>query len=246
MALSKIVFKPGINRDQTNYASEGGWYDCDKIRFRSGFPEKIGGWEVQTLEAYVGAARAIFPWISSTGAEITAIGTNEKIYLVVSSNLIDITPIRVTYTSASTPSTDNCFATTDTSTTVTITITAHGAIEGDYVTFSGVVGFAGIPTGDFNKEFKVFNVTTNTFDITVNTAATSTVSTGGGTAITAAFQINIGNNNVTAGYGWGAGTWGRGAWGSGTSTPIYQPARLEFFQNFNDSLLFNISGEDIY
>lgn len=246
MALSKIVFKPGINRDQTNYASEGGWFDCDKIRFRSGFPEKIGGWIVQTLSPYVGSARALFPWIASNGQEITAVGTNEKIYLVVSSNLIDITPIRITYNSGSSPSTDNCFATTDTSTTVTVTITAHGATEGAYVTFSGVVGFAGIPSGDFNKEFKVFNVTTNTFDITVDTAATSTVASGGGTAIVAAFQINIGNDNVIVGYGWSAGSWGRGGWGSGTTIPIYQPARLEFFQNFNNDLMFNIQGGDIY
>jgi len=246
MALSKLVFKPGLNRDQTNYASEGGWYDCDKIRFRSGFPEKIGGWVVQTLEAYEGVARAIFPWTTSTGSQVTAVGTNEKIYLVVSSNLIDITPIRATYNSGTTPSTDNCFATTNGSAVVTVTITAHGATEGSYVTFSGVVGFAGIPSGDFNKEFKISNVTSSTFQITVATSATSTVATGGGTSIVAAFQINIGNNNVTAGYGWSAGTWGRGSWGSGTTTPVFQPARLVFFQNFNNDLLFNISEGAIY
>jgi hypothetical protein len=243
MALSKLVFKPGINRDQTNYASEGGWYDCDKIRFRSGFPEKIGGWIVQTFNAYVGAARAVFPWITSTGQELTAIGTNEKIYIVVSSNLIDITPIRVTFVS---PATNNCFATTDTSTTVTVTITAHGATEGSYVTFSGAVAVGGVTAPNLNKEFKVYDVTTNTFKITVATPATSTVASGGGTTIVAAFQINIGNDNVTAGYGWGAGTWGRGTWGSGTTTPVFQPARLEFFQNFNNDLLFNIQGGDIF
>ncbi len=245
MALSKLVFKPGINRDQTNYASEGGWYEMDKVRFRSGFPEKIGGWTVQTLNSYVGAARAIYPYIASNGQQITALGTNEKIYLVVSSNLIDITPIRATYTHSTSPTTDDCFDTTNGSGTVTVTITAHGAIDGDYVTFSGVVGFAGIPAGDFNKEFKVKNVTANTFDIDVATVATSTA-TGGGINITAAFQINIGNNNVTAGYGWGTGTWGRGSWGSGTTTPIYQPARLVQFQNFNDSVIFNIEGGSIY
>lgn len=247
MALSKLVFKPGLNRDQTNYASEGGWYDCDKIRFRSGFPEKIGGWTVQTLQQYVGAARAIYTWITADGSQITALGTNEKIYLVVSSNIIDITPIRVTYTNASPTAgfTNNCFTTTNGSTTVTVTLTAHGAVDGAYVTFSGVVGFAGIPSGDFNKEFKISNVTINTFDITVATPATSGA-TGGGTNITAAFQINPGNNNVTAGYGWGTGTWGRSTWGSGTTTPIYQPARLVFFQNFNDDLMFNIRGGDIY
>jgi hypothetical protein len=246
MPLSKLVFKPGANLDQTNYASEGGWREMDKVRFRSGFPEKIGGWIVQTLEAYVGAARAIFPWITSTGQELTAVGTNEKIYVVVSSNVIDITPLRITYTSATTPSTNNCFATTNTSTTVTVTITAHGATEGAYVTFSGASAVGGVPAGDLNKEFKISNVTTNTFQITVATPATSTVASGGGTSITAAFQINIGNDNVTAGYGFGAGTWGRGTWGSGTTTPVFQPARLEFFQNFNNDLLFNIQGGDIY
>lgn len=246
MALSKLVFKPGINRDQTNYASEGGWYEMDKVRFRSGFPEKIGGWTVKTLTPYVGAARAIYPWIASNGQQITALGTNEKIYLVVSSNIIDITPIRATYTHSTTPSTDNCFWTTNGSTTVTVHITAHGAVNGDYVTFSGATAVGGILAADLNKEFKVSNVTTNTFDITVASAATSTVNGGGGIAITAAFQINIGNYNVTAGYGWGAGAWGRGTWGSGTTTPVYQPARLETFQNFNDNLIFNINGGDIY
>ena len=246
MALSKLVFKPGINRDQTNYASEGGWFDCDKIRFRSGFPEKIGGWTVQTFQQYVGAARAIYPWITSTGQEITAVGTNEKIYVVVGTNLIDITPIRVTYTNSTSPSTANCFATTNGSTTVTVTITAHGATEGSYVTFSGAVAVGGVLAANLNREFKVFNVTANTFQITVANAATSTVAAGGGTAITAAFQINIGNNNVTAGYGWGAGTWGRGTWGSGTTSPEFQPARLQFFQNFNNDLLFNVNGSFIY
>ena len=246
MALSKLVFKPGINRDQTNYASEGGWYDCDKIRFRSGFPEKIGGWTVQTLVPYVGAARSLFPWIASDGASITAVGTNEKIYLVVSSNLIDITPIRQTFTSATLSSTDDCFATTDTSNVVTVNITAHGGTTGSYVTFSGAVDIGGVPASDLNKEFKIQNATINSFDIVVDTPATSTVAAGGGTAITAAFQINVGNFNVTAGYGWGTGTYGRGTWGSGTTTPIYQPARLIDFQNFNNDLIFNIDGGRIY
>lgn len=246
MALSKIVFKPGINRDQTNYASEGGWYSCDKIRFRSGFPEKIGGWLVQTLAPYVGVARAVYPWITASGAELTAVGTNEKIYLVVSSNLIDITPIRYTFTHSTTPSTDNCLWAVSGSTTVTVHLTAHGCVTGDWVTISGATTFAGIPAVDLNKEFKISNVTTNTFDITVATAATSTVNGGGGTAISIAAQINVGNNNVTAGYGWGAGVWGRGSWGSGTTTPVYQKARLVFFQNFNDDLIFNINGSDIY
>ena len=264
MPLSKLVFKPGINRDQTNYASEGGWFDGDKIRFRSGFPEKIGGWIVQTFNPYAGVARAIFSWITSTGAALIALGTNEKIYVVASSNLIDITPIRATFTA---PATNNCFATTNTSTRVVVTIAGHGAINGDYVTFSGVVDpIGGVPAADFNKEFKITLIDVNSFSIVVNTPATSTATgpdvivsgTGwgvsewgipvwnGNSSVTAAFQLNIGNNNVTFGYGWGAGAWGRDSWGSGTTTSLFQSARLVFFQNFNNDLLFNIQGGDIY
>ena len=246
MSLSKMVFKPGINKDQTNYASEGGWYDCDKIRFRSGFPEKIGGWVVSSQSPYVGAARALYSWIASDGNSIIAVGTNKKIYLLVSSNLIDITPIRATFSS---PATNNCFSTTSGSRTVLVSIGGHAAEDGDYVIFSGVVGFAGIPDADFNTEFVVSNSTTGTFEITVATPATSTT-TGGGTAIVADFLISGGNDNVSAGYGWGTGAWGglsppRG-WGTGTTTPIFQPARLIFFQNFNNDLMFNIRNGPIY
>jgi len=318
MALSKLVFKPGINRDQTNYASEGGWFDCDKIRFRSGFPEKIGGWVVQnTNTRYVGDARALYSWISTDGNQIIAVGTSKKIYLLVSTNLYDITPLRVTYTSATTPSTNNCFATTSGSSTVTVTLAGHGAEPGGYVTFSGAVAVGGIAAQSLNREYEILTTTTNTFTIdvgdfvgtgsisgttmtitavtsgsfavgdpvtgtgvtantyitafltgeggvgtytvnnsqtitsrTLTSRATSTVASGGGTAITAAFQINIGNNSVTAGYGWGVGDWGGEtpprAWGTGADEPEFQPARLVFFQNFNNDLMFNIRDNAIY
>lgn len=284
MPLSKLVFKPGINRDQTNYASEGGWFDGDKIRFRSGFPEKIGGWVVQTFNAYVGVARALFPWITATGAALTAIGTNEKIYVVTSSNLIDITPIRATFTS---PATTNCFNTTIGSSTVVVNIANHGAINGDYVTFSGVVdSIGGIPASGFNNEFEITVINSDSFSIVIDIPATAWGGSGwgisvwngnpsvatstaigpgsifftsgwglsewgisvwnGNVSVLAEFQLNSGNNNVTGGSGWSAGTWGRDSWSSGTTTPIFEPARLVFFQNFNDDLLFNIQGEDIY
>ena len=154
MPLSKLVFKPGINKDQTNYASEGGWFDMDKVRFRSGYPEKIGGWQVQTFEQYVGEARLLFPWGLTTGSSLLCIGTNEKIYVTAGTTLYDITPIRITYTNGTTPSTANCFATTNGSTTVTVTITGHGADEGSYVTFSGAVAVGGVTAPNLNKEFK--------------------------------------------------------------------------------------------
>ena len=237
MALTKLVFKPGINRDQTNYASEGGWYECDKIRFRSGYPEKIGGWQVQTFSPYAGVARQLFTWATTDGSQLIAVGTDEKIYVVAGTNVIDITPIRATFTS---PATNNCFSTTNGAKTVVVTITAHGAIDGDYVTFSGVVGpIGGIPAVDLNKEFKLTFIDANSFSITVATTATSTVASGGGTTITAAFQFNTGYGTTTAGYGWGTDTWGENAWGAGSDNPIFFPARLVFFDNFNNDLIFN-------
>ena len=240
--LSKLAFKPGINRDQTNYASEGGWYDMDKVRFRSGYPEKIGGWVVGTETPYVGEARAVLPWSTTDGGVPIAIATNEKIYIAIGGNLNDITPIRATLVS---PATNNCFTTANGSNVVTVNITAHGAVEGDWVTFSGAVAVGGILAAELNLEFKIYNVSANSFQITVASNASSTA-TGGGTAISAAFQINIGNAFTTVGYGWGAGTWGRGTWGSGTTVPVYTPARLIFLNNFNNDLIFNIEGGDIY
>jgi hypothetical protein len=243
MPLSKLVFKPGVNRDQTNYASEGGWFDMDKVRFRSGYPEKLGGWLVQTFQQYVGEARLLFPWALTTGTSILCIGTNEKIYVTTGTTLYDITPIRQTFT---TTATDNCFGTTNGSTTVLVTIVGHGADEGSYVTFSGAVAVGGVTAPNLNKEFKISNVTSNTFTITVASAATSTVASGGGTAISAAFQINIGYANVTAGYGWGTGTWGRGTWGSSSTTPVFNDARLYSADNFNNDLIFNVADGSIY
>jgi hypothetical protein len=239
MALTKLVFKPGINRDQTNYAAEGSYYECDKIRFRSGYPEKIGGWVVQTFSPYIGSARQLFSWATTDGSQLIAVGTNEKIYVVAGTNVIDITPIRATYDNSTTPSTNNCFSTTINSTTVLVTINTHGATEGAYVTFSGAVAVGGVTAPNLNKEFKISNVTTNTFTITVAAPATSTVASGGGTGITAAFQINIGFATTTAGYGWGTDAWGDNGWGAGSNNPIFFPARLLFFDNYNNDLIFN-------
>lgn len=246
MPLSKLVFKPGVNRDQTDYSSEGGWYSMDKVRFRSGFPEKFGGWTVKTFEDYVGSARSIFTWTTTTGSSLIGVGTNEKMYINSGTELYDITPIRVTYTSTTVPSSDNCFQTTSGSNSVEILNIISGLQDGDWVTFSGVTtAVGGVPAADFNKEFKVVYIG-NTPTITVATTASSTATSTGNTAITAAFQINIGYPVVTAGYGWGAGPWSRGTWGSGSTIPVFFPARLEFQDNNINDLIFNISAGDIY
>lgn len=243
MPLQRLQFKPGVNRDQTNYAGEGGYYECDKIRFRSGFPQKLGGWLRYGVFTLAGVCRQMYNYISTNSDNIMCLGTSEKAYLEVGGNLIDITPLRATF---STPDTDNCFNTTDTSTTVRVTIISHGALDGDWVTFSGVVGpVNGIPASELNAEFKIVYIDQDNFDITVTTPATSTGS-GGGTAIDAEFQINIGSPTGTVGYGWGAGGWSRGTWGSGTITPLYIPQRDWFFDNFDNNAVMNIRQGPIY
>lgn len=251
--LSKLVFKPGINRDQTNYASEGGWYDCDKIRFRSGYPEKIGGWTVSNFTQYEGVCRSLFPYSVSDGAQLLGIGTNNQIYVQYGTSLANITPVR---DSVITPASDNCVGTTDDTSTITITITSHGANVGDYVQISGATGpVGGIPASEINGIHQIETVpTANTFTFTVTSTATSTT-TGGGTSIVVDFKIYPGNESVTGGFGWGAGAWNTGAWGRGGDTPIFLPARLIFQERFNDgitfmdALFFNVrdaSGSELY
>jgi len=242
MALQKLQYRPGLNRDQTNYSNEGGWYECDKVRFRSGYPQKIGGWLRYGLFVVQGVCRQMFNWITTATDNYLALGTSKKLYIESGQTLYDITPIRQTSTS---PATNNCFTTVNGSKTVTVAITSHGAIDGDYVAFSGATAVGGITAPNLNTEFIITYVDSNSFKITAATAATSSA-TGGGTGITAKFQISVGNNNAVAGYGWGAGAWGRGAWGSGSSSPIYLAQRDWFLQNFDNDLVANIRSGVIY
>jgi hypothetical protein len=240
--LQKLQFRPGLNRDQTNYSNEGGWFECDKVRFRSGYPQKMGGWLRYGTVSIVGICRQMFNWITTALDNYLALGTSKKLYIEAGQTLYDITPVRQTFT---TTATDNCFTTVNGSKTVTVTIVAHGASDGDYVIFSGATAVGGITAPNLNTEFIVDRVTANTFTITAATAATSGAS-GGGTAITAAFQISVGNDNASYGYGWGAGAWSRGAWGSGSATPIVVPQRDWFIQNFDNDMVANIREGTIY
>ena len=242
MPLQKLQFRPGLNKDQTNYSNEGGWYECDKVRFRSGYPQKIGGWLRYGLFTVVGVCRQMFNWITTSSDNYLALGTSKKLYIEAGQTLYDITPIRATFVS---PATNNCFTTTNGSNTVTVTISSHGAADGSYVTFSGAVAVGGITAPNLNTEFIVSYVDANSFRITTATAATSGAS-GGGTSISAAFQINVGNDIAAAGYGWGAGAWSRLAWGSGASAPVFDAQQDWFLQNFDDDLVANIRNGPIY
>jgi hypothetical protein len=255
MALSKLVFKPGVNRDQTNYASEGGWYETQLVRFRSGFPEKFGGWTVTNLNAYTDVARSIFSWSVTDGSSLLGIGTNSRVYVGSGTSLYDITPIYATYTTSTIPDTDNCIGTTNGSKTVTVTLAGNGATTGTYVTLSGIVGptIGGIPVSEMNTTVQVTALDANTFTFEATTTATSTTTGQGGTGITVVVYMPGGFPITTAGYGWGTSTWGRGVWGSGSTLPVSQPARLIFMDKFNNDLLFNVqydsisgAGGDIY
>jgi hypothetical protein len=202
MTLAKLQFKPGINRDKTNYSQEGGWYSCDKIRFRQGFPEKIGGWEVQNFNTYTGSGRSLYSYNTLTGDRVFGVGTEQKMHIFAGTTIYDITPLRVTYATGTSPSTDNCFQTDGSTTTVTVNLTGHGAVDGDWVTFSGSAAVGGVPASELNAEHQVTFVTSNILTFSVTTASTSVVSAGGGTSIIAAFQWNVGYSNIRLWYGY--------------------------------------------
>jgi hypothetical protein len=246
MAFIKLQFKPGVNRDQTDYSNEGGWYECDKIRFRSGYPEKLGGWVKATPRTFIGTCRQMWNWVTTFTDDFLAVGTDEKVYIEVGGYFYDITPIRTT---VSTTNSDNCVYTTNGSRTVTITtVTATNAVAGAYVQISGVSGaVGGIPASELNANHRITSVISGfSFTIEVATAATSTVTGGGGTAIVVQMEINPGNAITVYGYGWGVGTWGRNAWGLGADQPIVLPQRDWWFDNFDNDLVMNIRNGEGY
>ena len=236
----KLQFKPGVNRDQTDYSNEGGWYECDNIRFRSGYPEKLGGWVKSTPTAFLGVCRQMWNWITTFSDNLLAIGTNEKLYIGVAGSYYNITPLRSTMVS---PNTNNCINTTNGSRTVVVNLgAAHGAATNSYVQISGVSSaVGGIPAAELNSNYKITVIDADSFSFVVTTAATSTVASAGGTAIIIQFEIEPGNNITVEGYGWGVGTWGRDTWGLGSSgSPVFLPQRDWWFDNFDNDLVANI------
>lgn len=235
MPLKALKFQAGIRKNSTSYANEGSWYDCDKIRFRSGQVEKLGGWQRVSAEEYLGVCRLLFPWSTLAGDAYMAVGTNLKFYVSSGDAYYDITPLRGTATL------NNPFDTTDTSTTVTVHDTAHGCGTGDFVTFSGASAVGGLT---LNNEYQVTVVDADTYTITASSAATSTVVGGGGAAVTADYQVNIGPETSIPLTGWGSGTWGSGTWGVGSTDAI--ALQLWNAANFGEDLVFGPRGGTLY
>lgn len=243
MPLKKLVFKPGVNRENTRYTTEGGFYECDKIRFRQGTPEKIGGWNKISNNTFLGICRSLWAWVSLSNRTYVGMGTNSKFYVEYDGTYNDITPIRGTATLT------DPFAATLNSNVITVTDASHGCLTGDYVTFSGASGLGGaITAGVLNREFEVTVVDTNTFTIVVSATANASDVAGspGGGTVTATYQINIGSAIQVPLTGWGAGPWGAGTWGIGTPSTTDSAIRIWSQANFGEDLIFGYRRGSMY
>jgi hypothetical protein len=229
MPLQKLQFKPGVDRENTRYAAEGGWYETNKVRFRRGMPQKIGGWVRLSNAFFLGICRSMLNWVTLQGQNLVTVGTNLKYYIERGGAYYDITPIRSTVTLT------NPFDTTDGSAVVLVTDLAHGALEGDFVTFSGATAVGGLT---LNNEYQISLIDEDSYNITAETTASSTA-TGGGT-VTAAYQVNTGSEIAVPFTGWSGGTWGAGTWGFGGTTDA--PIRLWSQANFGEDLFFTYRG----
>ena len=236
MPLVKLQFRPGIDREGTNYENTQGWFDGNFVRFRMGQPERWGGWEKESANTFTGTCRVLHPWTTLANDNLIGVGTHVKYYINQGGSFNDITPIR-----ASSAINNDPFSITAGSAVVTVTDTSHGALIGDYVTFSGATSSDGTLTATvMNAEYPIDSVTdANTYVVTMSAAATGTDSTEGGASVNAEYQISVGLNTSVPGAGWGAGTWGSDGWGDPASTTAgVSRLRLWPTANFGEDLLF--------
>jgi len=244
MPLQKLQFRPGIVQDTTDYTNEGGWRDCDKIRFRLGLPETIGGWTRLTSTPMLGTCRDLHPWTSLDGSRIVGAGTNLKLYVLDGALPIDVTPIRAT-----TGAGDATFAATSGSATLTVADASHGCVLGDFVTFSSAASLGGaITAAVLNQEYQVASIVdANSYTIVATATANASDTGNGGSNTVAAYQINTGLDAAAAGSGWGAGVWSRGTWSSAANVTVPGAnVRLWSMDNFGEDLLANVRGGGIY
>jgi hypothetical protein len=240
MALSKFVFRPGIMREGTDYDNEGGWFDGNLVRFKSGRAEKIGGWRKDTNNSFVGTCRELSSWVALDGTKYLGLGTSKKYYIQDGDEYYDITPIRLT-----TGANEISFSAVNGSNILTVTDTAHGAAQGDFVTYSGCVSLGGLIVATaLNQEYEIATITdTNVYTILAKDAAgdsllanASDSGNGQGTII-GNYQINIGLDVYVQSTGWGAGLWGAATWGSATSLSFANQLRLWSADNFGQDLV---------
>ena len=243
MPLTKLQFRPGVNRETTSYTNEGGWFDCDNIRFRFGLPEKIGGWQRATENQFLGTCRALKPFVALDGSRYMGVGTHLKYYVEEGGVYNDITPLRTT-----TAAGDVTFSATSGSATIVVSDTAHGATAGDFVTFSGAVTLGGNITADvLNQEYEIDSVTdADTYTLLATATADGSDTGNGGSSVVGAYQINVGLDTAVTGTGWGVGTWGREGWGEAAPTSASQELRIWTHDNFGEDLIINVRDSGIY
>jgi hypothetical protein len=249
MPLQKIIFKPGINREGTAYDNEGGWFDCNLVRFRKGRPEKFGGWEKLTSSTYEGTARALHSFISLGGTKYLGIGTHLKYYIESGGNFNDITPIRLT-TSAG----DVTFSASNGDATITVSDTSHGAVQNDFVTFSGASSLGGnITAAVLNQEYQIATIiNANSYTIEAKDTSGSTVtanssdSGNGGSSVVGVYQVNVGLDVYVPGTGWGINGWGEGTFGSTTALDSKNQLRLWTHDNYGEDLIINARASGIF
>ena len=243
MAVRKLQFKPGVNRETTRYAAEGQWYETDKVRFRRGLPQKIGGWEQLSANTYLGVARSLFNWATLSLQNLVSVGTHLKYYIERGGAYFDVTPIRAT-----TAAGDVTFAAVNGDATLTVTDASHGALQNDFVTFSGAASLGGnITAAVLNQEYQIATIingnsyTVEAKDTSGNTVLANGSDTGnsGGSTV-GTYQINTGNEIEVPFTGWGAGRWGTGTWGTGGTT--LAPMRIWSQSNFGEDLFFAHRG----
>ena len=253
MPLRKLLFQPGVNKEGTEYSAGSGWFDSDKVRFRKGRPEKIGGWEKFSINTFLGVCRSIHDWAALASTKYLGIGTHLKLYVAEGTNFYDVTPIRST-TSAG----DVTFAATNGSSTITATDSGHGARVNDFVTFSGVdsdgLGSGGnITEAVLEQEYQIASVpSTSTYTFAAKDTsgdevlANSDDDEDGGSSIVGAYQINTGLNAYVDGTGWGANAWSEGTFGSSSSVTSGNQLRLWSQDNFGEDLVANVRGGGVY
>jgi len=247
MAFFKLTLAPGIDKQNTEYGAEGGWTDGDNIRFRYGMPEKIGGWTYfnGTENYLVGFVSFTFSWNNLAGTPYLAVGTNRKIYVSVGGAWYDITPLRAT-----TAAGDVTFAASTGSPVITVTDTDHGAVQGDFVTFSGAVSLGGQITADIlNSEWEITEVTNSTtYTITAPVNADGSDTGNGGASVVGAYQISVGSDTSYFDFGFGTGTWGASTWGTPRTEVQVETlsARIWHFDNFGQVLLMQLVDGELY
>lgn len=238
MPLNNLKIPPGVNNLNTALGSEGRWNDADKVRFFKGQPQKIGGWQKKNTSAFLGKCRRMRDWVSFAGLKWLALGTHLKLY-AYGTGFSDITPLRSTDSLSTNP-----FDTTNTSAVVTVNHTSHGAGNNDFVTISGSAAVGGItPLGNYQITY----VGPNSYTITHSSAATSTVTGGGGASVVAKYEITVGSDDGFFGLGWGAGTWGASTWGSARAVSnIFLFPRTWSLTMWGEDLIANPRGGGIY